>query len=185
MKNRMNLYSHSDVETNLYSLSQEHCRIPRYVLGLWSAAARIGPPACRSRWARQAVAEQYQALCMDERKPSPHPRLRGLRAQLYGGHGQVIPYFKDVDAFDLTELSDFCNTFLNAPLTADTPVNRIEDRLVNEISKEYWTALVQYSRGRTKERTLPGKRCDAANQIDQEIRAHPLPLYPGQTGGTA
>ena len=32
---------------------------------------------------------------------------------------------------------------------------------------------------------LDRKEVDAANQIDQEIRAHPLPLYPGQTGGTA
>ncbi len=88
--------------------------------------------------ARQAVAEQYQALCMDERKPSRHPRLRKLRFLLYGGHGQVIQYFEDVDAFDLTELSDFCNTFLNAPLTADTPINQVEDRLVNENKvKEY------------------------------------------------
>ena len=115
--------------------------------------------------ARQAVAEQYQALCMDERKPSPHPRLRGLRAQLYGGHGQVIPYFKDVDAFDLTELSDFCNTFLNAPLTADTPVNRIEDRLVNENKvKEYldgvWFSIPV---GERKNERFLGK--DATQQI--------------------
>lgn len=115
--------------------------------------------------ARQAVAEQYQALCMDERKPSPHPRLRGLRAQLYGGHGQVIPYFKDVDAFDLTELSDFCNTFLNTPLTADTPVNRIEDRLVNENKvKEYldgvWFSIPV---GERKNERFLGK--DATQQI--------------------
>lgn len=115
--------------------------------------------------ARQAVAEQYQALCMDERKPSPHPRLRGLRAQLYGGHGQVIPYFKDVDAFDLTELSNFCNTFLNAPLTADTPVNRIEDRLVNENKvKEYldgvWFSIPV---GERKNERFLGK--DATQQI--------------------
>ena len=115
--------------------------------------------------ARQAVAEQYQALCMDERKPSPHPRLRGLRSQLYGGHGQVVPYFKDVDAFSLTELSDFCNTFLNAPLTADTPVNRIEDRLVNENKvKEYldgvWFSIPV---GERKNERFLGK--DATQQI--------------------
>ncbi len=115
--------------------------------------------------ARQAVAEQYQALCMDERKPSPHPRLRGLRSQLYGGHGQVVPYFKDVDAFSLTELSDFCNTFLNTPLTADTPVNRIEDRLVNENKvKEYldgvWFSIPV---GERKNERFLGK--DATQQI--------------------
>ena len=115
--------------------------------------------------ARQAVAEQYQALCMDERKPSPHPRLRGLRAQLYGGHGQVIPYFKDVDAFDLTELSDFCNTFLNAPLTADTPVNRIEDRLVNENKVKEYLDSVWFSIpvGERKNERFLGK--DATQQI--------------------
>lgn len=115
--------------------------------------------------ARQAVAEQYQALCMDERKPSPHPRLRGLRSRLYGGHGQVVPYFKDVDAFSLTELSDFCNTFLNTPLTADTPVNRIEDRLVNENKvKEYldgvWFSIPV---GERKNERFLGK--DATQQI--------------------
>lgn len=95
----------------------------------------------------------------------PIPRLRGLRAQLYGGHGQVIPYFKDVDAFDLTELSDFCNTFLNVPLTADTPVNRIEDRLVNENKvKEYldgvWFSIPV---GERKNERFLGK--DATQQI--------------------
>lgn len=115
--------------------------------------------------ARQAVAEQYQALCMDERKPSRHPRLRKLRFLLYGGHGQVIHYFEDVDAFDLTELSDFCNTFLNAPLTADTPWNQVEDRLVNENKvKEYldgvWFSIPV---GERKNERFLGK--DATQQI--------------------
>lgn len=115
--------------------------------------------------ARQAVAEQYQALCMDERKPSRHPRLRKLRSLLYGGHGQVIQYFKDVDAFDLTELSDFCNIFLNAPLTADTPINQVEDRLVNENKvKEYldgvWFSIPV---GERKNERFLGK--DATQQI--------------------
>lgn len=113
----------------------------------------------------QAVAEQYQALCMDERKPSPHPRLRKLRTQLYGGHGQVIQYFKDVDAFDFTELSDFCNIFLSAPLTADTPINQVEDRLVNENKvKEYldgvWFSIPV---GERKNERFLGK--DATQQI--------------------
>lgn len=115
--------------------------------------------------ARQAVAAQYQALCMDERKPSPHPRLRGLRSQLYGGHGQVVPYFKNVDAFSLTELSDFCNTFLNTPLTADTPVNRIEDRLVNENKVKEYLDSVWFSIpvGERKNERFLGK--DATQQI--------------------
>lgn len=128
--------------------------------------------------ARQAVAEQYQALCMDERKPSPHPRLRGLRSQLYGGHGQVVPYFKDVDAFSLTELSDFCNTFLNTPLTADTPVNRIEDRLVNENKvKEYldgvWFSIPV---GERKNERFLGK--DATQQIKSPDYDGEYPLVP-------
>lgn len=115
--------------------------------------------------ARQAVSEQYQALVMDERKPSRHPRLRKLRSQLYGGHGQVIQYFEDVDAFDLTELSDFCNTFLNTPLTADPPINQVEDRLVNENKvKEYldgvWFSIPV---GERKNERFLGK--DATQQI--------------------
>lgn len=82
--------------------------------------------------ARKNVEEQSKALTDDGRKPSPHPRLYGLRHKLYGGQGEFIHYFKDYNTIDCQELIHFCNIFLNNPLESRTSWTLIDEKLVNE-----------------------------------------------------
>lgn len=89
-------------------------------------------PAIDLETARKNVDEQCKALADDGRKPSPHPRLRGLRHQLYGGQGAFIRYFKEYNTIDCQELIRFCNVFLNDPLEKQMSCTLISETLINE-----------------------------------------------------